>query len=236
MSEKYLKALQEQLPIHEVEALLNPDSTLCVAIKTKNKGYIYANDNHLKIMGFSNIRGILHQTDNELYSDKCAIKTYQQDDEFIYSTGKSLQIEGTINPINQVKLEKAMIGAMYPLHIESGHPDAVLVMTKPKNNIISLRMEHLITLSSDELQNCLIHRSYLVKCNRLNISLARMEILCLAELLKGKNASQTAQKLGIKQLTVESYLSNLRNKCAVGNRNELIQFFIDNQILESIVV
>lgn len=236
MTDKYLKALQEQLPSHEMQALLNPDPLLCMAIKTKDHGYIYANNNHLKLMGFSGLSGILHKTDADLYADQNAIKVYQQDDEYIYSTDKSIHIEGNINPINHNNLNKTMIGAMHPLHIDASRPDAVLVITKPKNKMITLSIEHLLKTESQELQTNLTHRSYKIKYNQLNISLARMELLCLAELLKGKSATDISKELSIKQLTVESYLSNLKNKCGVGKKSELIHFFNCNNLLENIVV
>lgn len=236
MTDNILKVLQEQLPAVEMQSLLDPDPLLCMAIKTKDHGYIYANKNHLKLMGLPSLKDIIHKTDAELYVDTSAIKTYQQDDEFIYDTNQSLKIEGTINPLNQIKLHKTMIGSMHPLHIESGHPDAVLLVTKPKNKMITLSIEHLLKLSFQDLQGLLVHRSYQAECDRLTISLARMELLCFAELLKGKNACQIAQAIGIKQLTVESYLSNLKNKCGLGKKSDLIQFFIDNNLLEKIIV
>ena len=236
MSEKYLSALKEQLPTNDFQAILDPNPLLCMAIKTKDSGYVYANQNHLKLMGFSDLHQFLNKKDNELYLDTAAIKTYQADDDYIYETVKPLNIQGEISPKNHLKLKKSMSGVMHPLCVHSDNPDAVVVITKPVNQVINLNLEILFAMHLETLKKNLEHNSYAVKSDYLNFTLARMEILCFAEVLKGKNAAEISESLSIKQSTVESYLSNLRNKCGTGKKSELIQFFIDNQVLESIVI
>jgi len=235
MSEKVIKTLQEQLPASEMRALLEPDPNLCLAIKTQGKGYVYANPNFMTLMGFSDLKQFMHKKDEDLCDDATLLKTYREYDEAVYCSDQSIYAEAPIKP-KRLKIQKNMKGSIHPLHLEGSKTDAVFFMHKPSNEILTLSMDSLLKLESGYLQAYLTKKSYLIQTKSFSFNLARMEILCFAEMLKGKTASQIAETLGIKQLTVESYFANLRDKCAVGKKNELVQFFIDNKILESIVV
>lgn len=236
MTEVLLKTVLEQLPSHEIGTLLNPDPLLCMAIKSQDEGYLYANQNFLKLMGYTNLNDFMHLYDRDLYSDKKLLNMYRDHDEAVYAHDEPLVVQGEIAPDRQNKLIKTMEGMLYPLHINGSKPDAVLLLHKPSNGVVNLSAALLLNTSSERLAGCLTNNSYPVQYKNLTISLARMEILCFAELLKGKSAPKIAETLGLKSLTVESYLTNLRDKCGVGNKSELVKFFIDSNILESIVV
>lgn len=236
MQPNILKTVLEQLPSSEIGVLLNPDPLLCMAIKTQDEGYVYANQNFLKLMGFSHLKDFIHLYDKDLYSDKKLLTMYKEHDEAVYISDEPLKVQGEIAPDRQNKLVKTMEGLIYPLHIHKSKPDAVLIMHKPTNGIVNLSPALLLNTCSEKLAKSLKNNSYPVRYKDLTISLARMEILCLAELLKGKTAGKTAETLGLKTLTVESYLTNLKDKCGVGMKCDLVKFFIDSQLLESIVV
>jgi len=236
MSHDLLKTVIEQLPSGELQTLLNPDPLLCMAIKTKDQGYVYANQNFLKLMGFTDLKNFMHMRDEDLCSDQARLKVYRELDETVYCEDKPLWVQAEVAPDRQNKLVKSMEGTIYPLHVDCSTPDAVLFMHKPSNEMITLSLGILLNVSADKLARCLTKNSYPVQYKDLTISLARMEILCFAELLKGKSASKTAETLGLKSLTVESYLTNLRDKCSVGTKRDLVQFFIDHNLLEGILV
>lgn len=236
MSHDLFKSVIEQLPTEEIHALLNPDPHLSIAIKSKDQGYLYANHNFLKLMGLSALKDIMHLRDEALCSDAVLLRIYREHDETVYSEDKPLYVQADISPDRQQKLIKSMEGMIYPLHHASNKADAVVLLHKPSNEMISLNLGILLSVSADNLAKHLTKHSYIVQYNDYTISLARMELLCLSELIKGKSASKIAETLGLKSSTVESYLINLRDKCGVDTKRDLVQFFIDSNILESIVL
>jgi DNA-binding CsgD family transcriptional regulator len=235
MAHKIFSALQEQLPVEAFESLLNPEPTLCFGIKHQKHGYVYANQNFIRLMGFSDLRKMLHKKDQEICSDENLLKVYREYDEEVYDTQQSISIEGVVKP-DDCNFEKTMRGKSLPFSMNGSHIDSVIFMHKPVNQVLSLDLETLITTPLNALKEYLINKSYPISFKHFQFSLTRMELLCFAELLKGKHAGEIAESIGIKQLTVESYLANLRNKCGVCNKSELIQFFINNPVIENIIV
>lgn len=236
MSDKYLIALREQLPHQEIERFLQPNPNLCLAIKTPAKGYVYANQQYLTLMGYSSLNELLYKKDSDLYTDKHVIKFVKEDDEQVLDSDKPIHLEGDIKPVRHPKLVKSMEGTAYPLHVDCSRPDAVVVVTEPKNKHITLTAESLLTMSTEQLQHLLVRSTYLIQTKSGSIRLARMEILSFAEILKGKHAGEIADQLNLRQVTVESYLSNLKSKCGVGKKSDLTQYLISNKIIEKIVV
>ena len=236
MTHKYLQALQEQLPTHEMDRLLDPDPNLCISYKTFSEGYVFANKNFLTLMGLSNLSELIHKQDSDLYKDKKTLQMIRNYDELLYDTKNPLQIEGQLKPIRHPKLIKTMQGISYPIQLNSENLDGLFFMVLPKNKIINLSVKSLCTMISAGIQQLLIRSSYLFETSLGTIRLARMEILCIAEFLKGKHAGEIAEILNIKQATVEAYISNLKNKCGIAKRSELIDFVISNNIFEKIIV
>jgi len=236
MTEKYLRALQDQLPNEEVVRLLEPKPSLCIAIKTHAKGYVYANHNYLKLMGYSSLNEFLHKTDADLYTDKKVLQFVKNDDEQVFDLEKPLRLEGDIRPVRHPKLVKSMEGMAYPLLFDASRPEALVTMCEPKNKLIALTSECLLMMATEQLQNLLVRSSYPIVTSSKSIRLARMEILAFAEILKGKHAGEISDQLKIKQVTVEAYLSNLKNKCGVGKKSDLTQYLVNNKIFEKIIV
>lgn len=236
MTDKYLIALQNQLPNHEIERFLTLNPSLCLAIKTPSKGYVWANHNYLTLMGFSSLNEMLHKTDTDLYTDKAVINFVKNDDEQVLDTELPIALEGDIKPARHPKLIKSMVGMAYPLQTGRTRPDAIAVLTHPKNNFIALSAEYLLLLNNDQLKTLLVRSSYPCQTSTGSIRLARMEILAFAGILKGKHAGEIADELGIKQVSVEGYLANLKNKCGVGKKSDLAHYLISQKIIEKIVV
>jgi DNA-binding CsgD family transcriptional regulator len=228
--------IREQIPTDDLYAILNNEPNTCISVKSQTQGYIYSNNANLALMGYQDLKKFIYKKDKELTSDKKLLKIYDEVDDFVYTTEKSLQIEGDVSPDQHPNLVKTMVGAQYPLHVNSNKADAILIVVRPKNKLITLSLEHLITFSSTELQQYLRRTSYKIQLDDFELRLSRMELLSFAEMLKGNHAGETAETLNIKQITVESYLSNLRSKCGVSKKSELIHFFVDHHILERIVV
>jgi DNA-binding CsgD family transcriptional regulator len=236
LTDIYFHALKDQLPLQEMSRLLEPDTSLCMAIKTHKEGYVYANKNFLTLMGFNDLKSFMHKTDADLYSDKKLLDVYRTDDERVYDSGTVQKIMGEIKPDRHPKLIKTMEGLSYPVYLKGRTPEAIFFMHQPKNKLITLGMGIMCTATAEELQSLLARNSYQVEGPFGPMTLARMEILCFAETMKGKHAGEIAEQFGLKQVTVESYLSNLKNKCGVGKKSELAQFFIDHKIFEKIIV
>ncbi|MFI4919367.1 MAG: helix-turn-helix transcriptional regulator [Legionellales bacterium] len=94
----------------------------------------------------------------------------------------------------------------------------------------------IFSMTDDDLTYFLVKRSYSIWLYNRQLSLSKMEIRTLIQLLKGSHAGQISQTLGIKQTTVESYLTNIRNKFSVNNRYELIQLITSEKILQQIIL
>jgi DNA-binding CsgD family transcriptional regulator len=232
----YIQAIKEQVPVQEIERLLDPHPSLCVAIKSHKEGYVYANQNFLTLVGFKSGNQIVGKFDDDLCSDKKLLKLYRDFDENVFDTQQPVLLEGDMKPHHVPKLVKSMRGVSHPLSLNSFRTDAVFMMTEPVNGLITISLAVLCTMTSHELQKVLTRSSYAVKAPFGEIRLARMELLCFAEVLKGKHAGEIADILGLKQVTVETYLSNMRNKCRVYKKSDLAEFIATNKILESIIV
>jgi DNA-binding CsgD family transcriptional regulator len=187
-------------------------------------------------MGFTDLKMIVNKKDSDICSDKELLKLYAEYDEYVYSTGKPVSFRENIKPKMSSRTLKLMEGVFIPLYFNRIMPEAIAILIRPQNQLLALGMDQLCILPFSTLQSVLTRRKYSIQLPIFNKSLARMEILCFSQLLKGKHAGEIAESLGIKQVTVESYISNLKNKCGVNTKGELIEFLAENRILETIIV
>lgn len=89
-------------------------------------------------------------------------------------------------------------------------------------------------VSMEELDALLVRPRYDFQLDNNRFILSRMEIKSLVQLLKGQHAGEIATSLNLKQTTVESYLSNIKNKLGINSKSQLIQFIVKNQLLQQI--
>jgi DNA-binding NarL/FixJ family response regulator len=97
-----------------------------------------------------------------------------------------------------------------------------------------LDFDTIFSITTQQLSGLLTKRTYAIPLNLRLVSIAKMEICVLVELLKGSHAGQIAEELGIKQTTVESYLVNIKNKLAVDSKSELIRLITSKKILQRV--
>jgi DNA-binding CsgD family transcriptional regulator len=107
-------------------------------------------------------------------------------------------------------------------------------LSVPELTSFSLDWNTLFELSLSQLDQWLVRQRYPIQLGAMPLTLSRMEIKTLVQLLKGQHSGEIAVALNIKQTTVESYLSNLKNKLGVNLKSELIQTVIHHQLLQQI--
>ena len=125
-----------------------------------------------------------------------------------------------------------MQGKLYPLFSKKDKPNFVLGIVTPESKLLKLDFDTLFNLTQQELNELLIKRSYNIMLSTGPISLSKMEIRTIVQLLKGAHAGEIAKALDLQQTTVESYLLNIRNKLGVDNKSELIDRIISKKILQ----
>ncbi len=111
---------------------------------------------------------------------------------------------------------------------ESQNPDNI------KYSLDKLDWNTLFQLSTQQLDALLIKTRYPIQLDIGHISLSRMEIKTLVQLLKGQHAAEIATTLQIKKSTVESYLANVKNKLGVRLKSELVHRVIHSHLLQQI--
>lgn len=90
-------------------------------------------------------------------------------------------------------------------------------------------------LSNHQLDALLKKSRYQIKLDIGYTTLSKMEIKTLVQLLRGKHSGEIAHSLELKQTTIESYLSNIKNKLGVRLKSELVQRVIHNQLLQQVI-
>ena len=162
--------------------------------------------------------------------------TIKHQDKGYIATESPLEVKGYVEPKNHPSLVKSMQGKIYPLYLGSDKPNAVLGIYMPQNQLLNLDINKALQLPAAELRQVLNRKSYTVKIKNIELKISKVELLCFIQLLKGKHAGEIAAIFNLKQVTVESYIKNLKNKCGVSLKSDLFAFFIENKILQQIVV
>lgn len=208
----------------------------CLAIQIKNKGYIYWNRNLLILYNIPSIHHIILKNDDYITENKKLINKYRSLYEEAMGTEKVISVREVVEPRNRKGFCKTMTGKIFPLSLESDRPNALLSLLIPENKLMTLTTECISYLSIEQLQELLTKKSYIVNINNSNYVFSKKELLCFIAIFKGKHAGEIALDLNLKQTTIESYIKNLKNKCGVNFKSDLIAFFIDNHILQQIMV
>lgn len=99
-----------------------------------------------------------------------------------------------------------------------------------------LTLDSIFQMSMEELDLLLTQKRYSINLEERIVILSKMEIKTLIQLIKGFHAGEISIWLNIKQSTVESYLSNIKNKFGVYRKSELISNVLSNQLLQKIMV
>jgi DNA-binding CsgD family transcriptional regulator len=225
-----------ELPFEALQYIADSDSNYTtISIKMKDKGYLYANNNFFNLVGCSPNK-LISKDDTAITDNKKLVRIYQDLDDSAISSEKVQTVRECVQPKAYKNLVKVMVGKIFPLYLNSDAPNSVLGIYIPETKILNITPNQIFSLSSEEWQQFLSRRTYYADINGISFSFSRREILCVIELLKGKQAGQIAETFSLKQSSVEYYIQNLKNKCGVVKKNELIDFFIKNEILQQMIV
>ena len=176
------------------------------------------------------------KTDNEVTSDKKLINGYHERDDIALETERPNIFKEELAPTIHHGLIKQVICTKYPIYMNSDKPNAVLGIIVPENKLVNLDPVSLLTFSLLDFKQFLPRTRYTVNHNNISYSIARSEMLCLIGLIKGKSAKEMAISLKISSRTAECYIQSLKDKCHFSKKGQLIDFFIDNKLLQQIVV
>lgn len=233
---EFMEQIELSMPLMELASILNAPSYHCVSIKNEQSNYLYANDNFLHLMGLQHMKQLRQLSDIELSQNKEDAKLYRDLDCRVLEEKKTIQVSETLMPKCNQPIIKTMTGALHPLAHKDRAPAFVLCIVTPQSQLLRLDWETVFKLTPAELRNLLVKRRYTIHLPFGPIILSKMEILTLVELLKGQQAREMAVSLCLKQTTVESYLSNIKNKCGVSNKSELLQLVISSNFLKQIIL
>ena len=149
---------------------------------------------------------------------------------------KILTVSERVAPKHNQPIIHTMQGKLYPLLAENGQASHVLGMVSPTVKLLKLDWDTVFSLTVNELDALLSKRSYEIKLYFGSVMLSKMEIKTLIQLMRGAGAGDIAKALNIKQTTVESYLTNIKNKFGVSHKSELTNLVINEKILHKIML
>ncbi|MCH9757405.1 MAG: helix-turn-helix transcriptional regulator [Gammaproteobacteria bacterium] len=228
--------LKTPVNLNELFTLLNTTSYQCLFLKNSQSNYLYANLNFIQLMGLNTLHQLRSSTDLELSSNVKDAKMYRDLDCCVLEESEALTVSETITPKRNQPIVKTMQGKLYPLFTEDGRANYILGVVAPESKLLRLDWDQVFQLSPDMLRSLLVKRSYAIQLPFGDISLSKMEILTLIELLKGQHAGEISEALQLKQTTIESYLMNIKNKLGVSTKSELIHIVTRNNVLQQIML
>ncbi len=232
----FLQTVEASFNLGELIELFNTQSHHCIFIKNEHSTYHYGNDNSIQLMGLKNLEHLRSLNDYDMSKNKKDADLYREYDRFILEESKTLTVSETLSPKYNRPIVKTMQGKLYPLHLKSERANYILGVITPESKLLKLDFDTLFNLSQQELSELLIKRSYTINLPSESITLSKMEIRTLVQLLKGSHAGEIAKELQIKQTTAESYLLNIKNKLAVNSKSELINLVIGEKLLQQIIL
>lgn len=228
--------VQFPMEAQDLIQLVNASSHHCLFIKNQYSNYCYANNNYIQLMGLDNLKQLQQLSDHDLSKDTKDADKYRQLDCYVLEENKPLAVSEVITPNYNQPILKTMEGKLYPLTSEQSGARYVLGVVAPESKLLKLDFDTLFKINQQELRSLLKKQRYNLKLSFGTATLSRMEIQTLVQLLRGAHAGEIAQALSIKQTTVESYLTNIRNKLFVHNKSELLNLIINEKILEQIIL
>ena len=232
-----IQGIHSPFSLDELFCLMTQTPYQCVFLKDECSRYLYANSNFIQLMGLKNIQQLRQSTDQELSTSPEEAKKYRELDCCILEEGHTLAVKETIAPKKNQPIIKTMQGTLYHLSSKNNkYKGFVLGVVAPESQLLKLDWDTVFQLTTSELRDLLVKRSFALTLPWGDISLSKMEILTLIQLFKGQHAGEIANALCIKQTTVESYLVNIKNKLGVSHKSELIHVITKHHILQQIVI
>ncbi len=222
------------LPWPELITLLSSQHEHHIFIKNRHQYFEFSNQRHLNIFGMTSNNQIKGRSDSELCSNKDLVKRYKEFDVEVFDTKMPLKVSEVVNPKNNPSFIKEMQGTIYPLFNKKNMPILTLGIVHPVFKLEKINLDIILSLLPEELNALLTKQRYLVKIDNLSVTISRREIQCLIEILKGNHAGNIATILQLKQTTIESYISHLKNKLGASSRQELISTILQYKVLTTL--
>ena len=231
-----METVETPFNLGELIELFDTSNHQCIFIKNAQSSFCYGNEHFIQFMGLKNLNHLRSLCDYDINKNKKDTELYREHDNYILDEDKTLLVNEVISPKHNQPIVKTMTGKLYPLFSQSEQANYVLGVVTPESKFLKLDFDTLFSLTQEELGELLIRRSYAVNLSFGAITISKMEICILVQLLKGCHAGQMAKKLQIKQTTAESYIANIKNKLAVSTKGELINQVINEKLLQQIVL
>lgn len=234
--ETLMRSVQCSISITDLNSILTTSPYHCFFIKNQQSNYVFANDNFISLMGLSNLSQLKVLSDQDMSKNKQDAKKYRALDCEVLESKKRIEVCEILTPEYNPTIIKTMSGSLIPMLADNGKCEYILGLVAPKNQLLKLTWESVFALDITEISQLLIKKRYEIRLAIGQIHLSKMEILSLIELVKGKHAGEMARSLGLKQNTVESYISNIKNKCGVNSKSELINILITQQVFNQVML
>lgn len=232
-----MQGMHSPFTLEELFCLMTQTPYQCVFVKDEHSRYLYANPNFIQLMGLKNLQQLRQSSDQELSTSAQDAQKYRELDCCILEESHAIPVKEQIAPKKNQPILKTMQGKLYPLSSDNKkYKGYVLGVVAPESQLLKLDWDTMFQLTSDELSALLVKRSFVLSLPWGNVALSKREIMTLIQLLKGQHAGEIADTLMLKQTTIESYLTSIKNKLGVNQKSELIHLITKHQILQQIVI
>lgn len=228
------KALQLRAEVPHLIAMLSqtPESVVC--IKDHQSRFQYSNQKFRDLFGIQRAHELKNLTSFDLCRDRSLAKLYAQHDQLVLDTQRPLNVCADIKPKHDSNITEILKGTLYPLQLGIKKASAVVIVTHSMLQFKMRSLEDLLSLSASEVSFLLKKRSYPVRLSWGYVNIAKRELECLIQILMGKHAGEIAVELKLRQTTIESYVTNLKNKLGVCGRSELVAAAISARIFQQV--
>ncbi len=233
---QFIRTITEPSHLNDLLSVVNSTKQHVVFIKNEHGRYLFANSNCMQLMGLNSFQQLRRTSDDELLANTTEAKKLLEINDYVLEEGQILQVSEPISPRHHKPLTKTMEGKLYPLFTDGARAKYTMGIALPQTKLLKLDWDSVFGLSSSQLDSLLVKRSYPIHLDHGQITLSKMEIKTLVQLLKGEHSGEIADSLRLKQTTVESYLKNIKNKLGVSLKTELIHQVIDSKLLEQIII
>ena len=218
-----------------IDLLTNSDDKF-IFIKDALSVYQFANENFSQLLGLTHCHDIHSKTDDDFYQCKKQIETFKRQTEQVIETGQALEVSEEIGPFRHDKLTKLVIGKLYPIYTHYNNPSYILGITAPKLAPFKLNIKIAISLSIAEILELLQRRNYAVSIYDRRITLSKRELQCLIATIQGMHAGIIANKLGLRQTTIESYFENIKDKFGANDKHSMLETMFKEKVLDQIIL
>ncbi len=229
-------SLQCQISVPNLVTMLSQHPDNYVFIKDHQSLHQIANSNYLKLFGMRRNQDLQTKSDYDLCGDKTQSKIYQDLDQEVLDTNQVLDVTEEVIPEDDPSIRITMTGKIYPLQVNSHKANYVIGVVQQQSKLLLRHLDDLLRLTASEICALLTKRSYNIKVQWGNIIAGKREIQCLIELIKGKHAGEIASSFNLKQSTIESYLTSIKNKLGVCSRSELIGMALSSNVLQQVFI